>query len=88
MSGIVWEDPPDSYPRGGAAPRYADFFESIRKMPGRWAVWPNPVQSPTLTTNIKNGKYSGTEAGEFDATIRKQDDGTYKMWVRYVGGES
>ena len=42
----------------------------------------------TVTTRIKQGAYSGIVAGEFDAVLRTQPDGTRKFWVRYIGDES
>ena len=84
MDDTVIFSPPPARPQAGGAPgKYVPFFDALRSRPGEWAEWQSACRSPSAATNIKNGVYSGTSPGEFDATVRKQPDGTWKMWVRY-----
>lgn len=85
---MQWEDPPARPKPPGRSGWYAEFFDALRANPGRWAVWPVESKYATVTTRIKQGAYSGIVAGEFDAVLRTQPDGTRKFWVRYIGDES
>lgn len=65
---IEWADPPDG------AGKYEAFFEALRSERGRWAKFPG------LAWAVRQGKYAGCEAGEFEA--RESQGETY---VRFVG---
>lgn len=81
MSEVVWEDPPPA--ASGSQPGFHAFFAELREHPGKWARWPGKSQSHAVVTQLRQGKYSGTTAGEFEATGRRGPDGV-AVYVRFV----
>lgn len=82
---IVWEAPPGISRRGGPRPKHSAFFAALRERPGEWAIFTSNAHHPSVLTGVKRGKYATTIEGEFDATSRKNPDGTFTVYVRYVG---
>jgi hypothetical protein len=80
---IEWENPP-------VDPRHTSpwkvFLEELRKHPGKWARFHSTEKSPQKVTDINKGRIYGVRSGEFEATCRRQDDGSYSFWVRCVDG--
>jgi len=84
---IKWGTPPAPRPGGGGRPpQYAEFFEALRRRPGKWAVFRTDASVSTCT-QVKAGKYATTVPGEFDAQFRS--DGNSRrgtIYARYIGG--
>lgn len=95
---ITWEDPAG---KGALRSRYEKAWEAeadaLRAQPGRWGIV--TVKDPAagiiaghgtsgyvMATNIRNGRLAAFRpAGTFEATGRRQADGTVKVYARYVG---
>lgn len=82
---IKWQDPPPSK-RVYRHEHWQTVFAALRQRPGTWALVEEGANAGTGSL-IKNGRYSGTEAGEFDAVVRSRPDGKFDVYARYVGGE-
>lgn len=66
---------------------WTQVFEKIREAPNEWfSVGNYPA---AYVTSIKRGRFAGSEAGEFEATMRETDAKTQRgtLYVKYVGGE-
>lgn len=85
MEEIVWEDPPESPHGGGSGRVWADRLAPLRERPGQWANL-GRRQSSTIT-QIRQGRYAGIAAGDFEAEGREYDKATnlLTVYVRYVG---
>lgn len=86
MSDIVWEDPPPKATHKRAS-KVAPFFDALREHPGKWALYKEASTSASVCTQIKSGRGYPVTPGEFDAATRKNEDGTYRIYVRFVGPE-
>ncbi len=87
---IVFADPPPTKKGPGSRGQspLGLWLAALRDHPGRWAEFPQPMSS-TVATQIKQGKRCGVRPGEFEVTRRSTGDGkTYRLFARYVGGES
>jgi hypothetical protein len=87
---IVFGDPP--VPEWNAKtlnsePRIVRELAPLRERPGEWARVYGPLKSQSAHNKaayIRRGDAVGIEPGEYEATARTIDDGSY-VWVRYVG---
>jgi hypothetical protein len=88
---IVFEDPPNIRWSIGrlhsSEPRIVHELAPLRERPGEWARVYGPlkdVAARNKAATIRRGGPVGIEPGEYEATARTLDDGSY-VWVRYVG---
>jgi hypothetical protein len=90
-SQIEFVDPPE--PRwnigllNGSQPRIIRELAPLRDRPGEWARVYGPLKDMAArnkAATIRRGDPVGMEPGEYEATARTLDDGSY-VWVRYVG---
>ena len=89
---LIFEEPPVvDKTRNGAPSKYADWLNAVRQHPGVWVKWPDPFATKgsaySRANDIRAGKLSGCDLGEFDARGRTVD-GQFFLYVRYVGGAS
>jgi hypothetical protein len=94
MSNVEWSDPPppNSAARSDYVSQLGRFLAALREEPKRWARKPGAHSTSDAASSIANyinsGRAAGVLKGEFDATSRKLDDGTFGVWVRYVGTDT
>ena len=62
------------------------WLDALREHPGKWAKWDEPL-SNGIATNIRQGKRSGIEAGEFEVRTvgLHRPDRRVTIYARYVG---
>lgn len=91
---LVFEDPP---PSGGGRQagksELGRWLAALREHPGRWAKYPKmrvtQHAAAAVAGTIKRGKGYGLQAGEFETTTRKAEDGKGGwLFARYVGADS
>lgn len=86
-NGIVWEDPPEVLRANSKGnEKHRAFFHALRVNPGRWAIVPTIYSGSSSASAIKN--FKKTYGPGYEYTARKQDDGTARLYVRYVGDAS
>jgi hypothetical protein len=79
-----WEDPAQD--ERGQRGKYDEFVKELKTRPGQWAVLHPKAEHPSHVPNVNKGKIASFRpAGDFEATSRGNGDGTYKIYVRYVG---
>jgi len=88
---IRWEDPPPSEYHGLGAPRkWMPRLEPLMAEPGRWALVAEGLKTrlaSKIVWALRSGEH-GTLAlppGRWDATSRKQEDGTHRIYAVYLG---
>lgn len=79
-SGVVWEDPPPPH-AGDSGPLAA----ALRARPGEWAVVYPAAKSQAAAPAIRRGMGSWAPAGSFEAISRSNEDGTFRVYARFVG---
>ncbi len=83
-SGIVWMDPPPKQAGGG---RWIRRLVPLVDRPMQWALVETCVNANTSGStayNVRRGVVA-LPPGKWDATARKLDDGSYGVFVRYLG---
>lgn len=75
--GITWEEPPP--PANGKWGKTQHFVEALKQRPGQWARYPGSYKQGASVT-VNRTRFPGTEW-----TARKQPDGSYHIWGRWVG---
>ena len=69
---------------------WADEAATLRERAERddsWGVLTPNAKSPSFANNIRHGLLAAFQpAGSFEATSRKNEDGTHMIYARYVGG--
>jgi hypothetical protein len=73
-------------PRRRRAGKWQAITSELRSRPGEWARV-DTVSNTAFATMLKQGKLGDAEPGEFEATCRRNDDGSYDIYARYVGTE-
>ena len=84
---LIFEEPPAAKP--GRPSIIPGWLVELRSHPGKWAKLPERT-TPNTALNIKNGRYAGTAAGDYEAAVRNTG-GTPRrcdLYARYIGGES
>lgn len=88
---IRWENPPDiEGPKGGAPRKWMSRLEPLLADLGRWALVAEGLTSGAasrIVYALKSGRH-GTlvlPAGRWDATSRRSDDGTRRVYAMYLG---
>lgn len=79
---IEWVDEVPERRRSG---RWVRVTQELRARPGQWAKVDTGVTNTAFATMLKQGRLGNAEPGEFEATCRRNDDGTYDVYARYVG---
>ena len=80
---VRWQDPPSNL--RGTRGKHVPVAEMLRKHPGRWALV-TTVRSKAYATLIRTAKFACyAPAGSFEATSRKNADGMFDIYARYVG---
>lgn len=88
MTDMRWETPSPMSARGGRG-KYDEFVKELKARPGQWAVLHPKATHASHVPNINKGKIASFRPmGDFDATCRRNEDGTYKIYVRYVGEDT
>lgn len=91
-STLVWQDPP---PPGGAAGRTALWPQRLAPFmanPGKWGIvhtYSNASTASSLKKKFREGVLrvpDGTAAADFEFVGRKNDDGKFDVYCRYLGG--
>jgi hypothetical protein len=86
---ILFVDAPPPQQRRGRPSPITPWLAALREHPGRWAEYPQSILNYAAATNIKRGKGYGVKPGEFETTARRTEDGkAFRLFARYVGGES
>jgi hypothetical protein len=52
---------------------------------GEWAIYHRTYQSYGAAALITSGRQYGVKSGEFQASMRKDSEGNYWLYARYVG---
>ncbi len=86
-----WSDPPERANRPpGRPPReeHITIAKMLRENPARWARIAQASNSGTanaLARAVRTGRSAFTPEHHFDTVIRKQDDGSWGVWARFLG---
>lgn len=81
---MKWQDPPNDQRR---SVDYTKIAKSLREHPNRWALILEGTNA-SVTTHINKGRYRDfTPAGHYEATSRRDEAGTVRIWARYIGEE-
>ena len=87
---ISWEAPPE--PAGGAkAGVWSPIAAAVKKRPGQWAkvrTYSGSASARNIASHINKGRIAAFDGGGYEATSRTNHDGTYSIYLRYVGGEA
>lgn len=78
---VEWVDAVPQPTRNG---KWARICDELRTRPGQWARV-HTSTSTAFATMLKQGKLGGSAPGEFEATCRRNVDGKYEIYARYVG---
>jgi hypothetical protein len=85
---IKWEDPPPD----GRSTQWSEVTDQLRARPGSWAIVAvrrSIGSASDICEKFKTARQSPAfaPAGSFEAVTRKVD-GEYRVYARYLGGES
>ncbi len=72
------EELPEQSPRKKYRGKYADFADSLRENPGRWAKYPS--QTKTTIYQLRKSRLGSFPGDEFEFEARNGD-----IFLRYVG---
>lgn len=79
MSGVEWKEPPVEARVPGSRRWTADeLITQLRANPGKWALWPRQLQSPSYGYTLKK-KYP-----DLEVRTNQVDSGRYEMYLRAV----
>lgn len=89
---VVFMDLPASRAGSGTAGATAARVAPLRERPGEWARirggYTNPTAARAYAAIVRKGRQLGIDEGEFETATRKNDEGTWDVFARYVGGAS
>lgn len=82
---VKFEEPPTA--RGGRAEseRNKEIAEALRKKPGKWALVAEGEKNDGLAVRIRTGKAKSFAVGTWEATSRRNEEGTIDIYARFVG---
>lgn len=79
---MKWQEPPNDRRR---STDYGEIVKKLKQHPNRWALI-REGGNASMTTHIKTGRYKDfAPPGSFEATSRRDPEGTVKIWARYIG---
>ena len=85
------KNPPPRARNGGRPVAWQEQAETIKERAERddsWSVLATNASNPSLARNVRYGALTAFRpAGAFEATARKNEDGTYMIYARYTGKE-
>jgi len=90
---LTWEQPPSSSHGPGSAGMGVQqrLAREIAERPGEWALMLTGVGVDVANSagrRLRRGVIEPENPyGKFEAVTRKQDDGTYNLWAKFIGGE-
>ena len=68
--------------------KYAAMAERLRANPGKWALINPSTNATGLASMIRRGKHAQFRpAGAFEVVTDRNDDGTTRVFCRYIGEE-
>lgn len=83
---VRWEDPPPpGNGKNSTSGLWRDLFRELMKRPGTWACVKADARSSYGTHLRRNAEQ--TMGGKWEGTTRKNDDGTTRVYLRYLGDE-
>lgn len=85
------QNPPPRARNGGRPVAWTEQAQKLRERATRsdsWSVLATDAPNPSLARNVNYGALVAFRpAGAFEATARKNDDGSYTIYARYTGNE-
>lgn len=76
---MVWKEPPPAKRGRGRSTRLAAFVAALKERPNEWAVYRTDATNASPVTQFGK-KFKGTEW-----TSRKQPNGLFHIYARYIG---
>ena len=82
---VEFAAPPQAKGGRGESARNKEIAAALKKNPGEWAKVAEGETSDGLAVRIRSGKAKTFSVGKWEATSRRQEDGTITIYARYVG---
>ena len=88
MTELTWEDPPLSR-RGAPSTDWHAIAATLRTRPNEWALIVQKSRYSSSSSFIASGRINAFRpGGTFQGRSAKNDDGTFRIYARYVGEQS
>lgn len=78
------EEPPARKVGRQESERSKNIAASLRRMPDKWALVSEGERNDSLAVRIRKGQSPSFRAGVFEASSRKQEDGTFNIYARFI----
>lgn len=88
MALVLQPQEPTTSRRGGApSEETLQVQQVLRSNKGQWYLIYEGLSAPAAGQRVNQMRHSRNawKGGKWDAKSGKQDDGTYKVWAKYVG---
>jgi hypothetical protein len=83
---MKWIDPPRKTKAIGAPVKFQEEAEALSRRPGEWALIFEGRNSATTASYINAGDLAAFRpAGSFEAKSRKNPEGKFDIYARFVG---
>ena len=80
----VSELPPDNKRGRSRSKFYTEVAVKARKNPAEWVVLKG-YKSAAIASHMRNGKYPAINPDDHEIECRRESDGTYSLYLKYVG---
>jgi hypothetical protein len=88
MTEVTWEDPPPARSRKSVRDWHA-VAATLRTRPSEWALVVEKSRQNSTAHFITHGRIAAFRPeGMFQGRSAKNDDGTFRIFARYVGEQS